>query len=136
MESQLVTTNSYLGIIAAMSVVEMLLVIGACVAMFMIYRRVQRAYLNVMDLVSMAEQRHVVPTLSRVNAILDDVKDVTAIVKEETDRLDTAINSTIHRVDQTATRVRSNVLKKTSSLVGLVRGARVVIEAILKTRAA
>ena len=29
MESQLVTTNSYLGIIAAMSVVEMLLVIGA-----------------------------------------------------------------------------------------------------------
>jgi hypothetical protein len=89
-----------------------------------------------MDRVSMAEQQHVVPTLTRVNAILDDVKDVTAIVKEETDRLDTAINSTINRVDQTATRVRSNVLKKTSSLVGLVRGARVVIEAILKTRAA
>jgi hypothetical protein len=136
MESQLVTTNSYLGIIAAMSVVEMLLVIGACIAMFVIYMRVQRAYLNVMDRVSMAEQQHVVPTLTRVNAILDDVKDVTAIVKEETDRLDTAINSTIDRVDQTATRVRSNVLKKTSSLVGLVRGARVVIEAILKTRAA
>ena len=136
MENQLVTTNSYLGIIAAMSVVEMLLVIGACVAMFVIYMRVQRAYLNMMDRVSMVEQQHVVPTLSRVNAILDDVKDVTAIVKEETDRLDTAINSTIDRVDQTATRVRSNVLKKTSSLVGLVRGARVVIEAILKTRAA
>jgi hypothetical protein len=136
MESQLVTTNQFLGIIAAMSVVEMLLVVGACIAMFVIYMRMQRAYLNVMDLVSMAEQRHVVPTLSRVNAILDDVKDVTAIVKEETDRLDTAINSTIDRVDQTATRVRSNVLAKTSSLMGLVRGARVVIEAILKTRAA
>jgi hypothetical protein len=136
MESQLVTTNSYLGIIAAMSVIEMLLVIGVCIAMFVVYMRVQRAYLNVLDRVSMAEQRHVVPTLTRVNAILDDVKDVTTIVKEETDRLDTAINSTIDRVDQTATRVRSNVMAKTSSLMGLVRGARVVIEAILKTRAA
>ena len=136
MENQLVTTNSYLGIIAAMSVVEMLLVVGACIAMFVVYMRVQRAYLNVLERVSMAEQRHIVPTLTRVNAILDDVKDVTAIVKEETDRLDTAINSTIDRVDQTATRVRSNVLKKTSSLFGLVRSARVVIEAILKTRAA
>jgi hypothetical protein len=136
MESQLVTTNSYLGIIAAMSVVEMLLVIAACIAMFVIYARVQRAYLNVLDRVSMAEQLHVVPTLTRVNAILDDVKDVTAIVKEETDRLDTAINSTIDRVDKTATRVRSNVMTKTSNLMGLVRGARVVIAAILKTRAA
>jgi hypothetical protein len=136
MENQLVTTNSYLGVIAAVSVVEMLLVVGACIAMFIVYVRVQRAYLNVLERVSMAEQLHVVPTLTRVNAILDDVKDVTAIVKEETDRLDTAINSTIDRVDQTATRVRSNVLKKTSRLFGLVRGARVVIEAILKTRAA
>jgi hypothetical protein len=40
METQLVTTNSYLGIIAAMSVVEMLLVIGVCIAMFVIYMRV------------------------------------------------------------------------------------------------
>jgi hypothetical protein len=119
MESQLVTTNLFLGIIAATSVVEMLLVIAAGIAMFVIYTRVRRAYLNVIDLVTIAEQVHVVPTLGRVNAILDDVKDVTAIVKEETDRLDTAINSSI-----------------VSPLVGVVRGARAIIDAILNRRAA
>jgi hypothetical protein len=64
------------------------------------------------------------------------VKDVTATVKEETERLDTAIRGTMDRVDQTAARVRSNVLAKTSRLVGFVRGVRLVIETILKTRAA
>jgi len=143
MESQLVTTNLFLGIIAAISVVQTLLVIGAIIAMFAAYRRSQRAYLRVIDLIAMAEERHVVPTMVRVNAILDDVKDVTAAMKdvtatvqEETERLDNAIRDTINRVDHTAERVRSSVLARTSRIVGFVRGARTVIETILNSRAA
>ncbi len=72
--------------------------------------------------------------MARVNAILDDVKVVSAKVKEETERVDHAIHSTIDRVDDTVDRVRSNVRAKTSRLVGFVRGARVAIETMLQSR--
>ncbi len=69
----------------------------------------------------------------RVNAILDDVKDVTTKVKEETERVDHAIHTTIGRIDDTAERVRANVRVKTSRLVGFIRGARVAIDTFLTT---
>ena len=49
-------------------------------------------------------------------------------MKEETERVDHAIHTTIDRIDDTADRVRSNVRAKTSSLVGFMRGVRVAIE--------
>jgi hypothetical protein len=70
----------------------------------------------------------------RVNAILDDVKAVSAKVKEETERVDQAIRTTMDRVDDTADRVRSNVRAKTSRVVGFMRGLRTAIEAMLHTR--
>jgi hypothetical protein len=86
-----------------------------------------------MDLVSGLETRQVAPAMARVNAILDDVKDVTSKVREETERVDQAIRTTMDRVDDTADRVRSNVRAKTSRLVGFIRGARVAIESLLRT---
>jgi uncharacterized protein YoxC len=97
------------------------------IAGFMVYRRV-------MVLVNGLETRQVAPVMARVNAILDDVKGVTATVREETDRVDHAIRSTMDRVDDTADRVRSNVRAKTSRVVGFVRGLRVAIEAMLHSR--
>jgi hypothetical protein len=123
MEANLATTNLFLGIMAAVSVIEALLLVGVAIAAFVLYRRVT-------DLVAGYEQR-VAPTMARVNAILDDVKDVTAKVKEETDRVDHVIRATMDRVDDTADRVRLNVRAKTSQVVGFVRGLRVVIEGIL-----
>jgi len=58
---------------------------------------------------------------------------VTATVKDETNRVDHAIRSTIDRVDDTADRVRSNVRAKTSRVVGFVRGVRVAIETMLNS---
>jgi hypothetical protein len=112
---------------ATVSVLEALVVIAMGVAGVMAYRRV-------MDVVNGIEARQVAPAMVRVNAILDDVKDVTAKLKEETERVDHAIRSTIDRVDDTADRVRSNVRAKTSRIVGFVRGLRVAIEAMLHTR--
>lgn len=126
MAGNLATTNVLLGIMAAVSVFEALLLIGAGVAGFMVYRRV-------MDLVTNLEQRQVAPAMARVNAILDDVKDVSAKVKAETERVDTAIHTTMGRIDDTADRVRSNVRAKTSHVVGFVRGVRVAIEDMLRS---
>ena len=55
-------------------------------------------------------------------------------MKEETERVDHAIHSTIDRIDDTADRVRTSVRSKTSALVGFMRGARVAIEGLLAAR--
>ena len=120
MPDQLATTNLLLGIMAAVSVFEALVIIGAGVGGLIVYRRVT-------TLIQDLETRQVAPAMARVNAILDDVKGVTSKVKEETERVDQAIRTTMDRVDDTADRVRSNVRAKTSRLVGFIRGLRVAV---------
>jgi hypothetical protein len=128
MEAQLGTTNLLLGIMAAVSLLQALLLIGAGIAGYTLYQRTTA-------LMADLEERHVAPVMSTVNAILDDVRGVTSTVKEETDRVDHALKSTIHRVDDTADRMRSNVRAKTSRVVGFVRGVRVAIETMLRPAA-
>jgi hypothetical protein len=127
MQPSLGTTNVLLGIMAVVSVLEALVVIGLGMAGWIMYRQV-------MELVNGLEQRHVVPLRVRVDAILDDVKGVTGKLREETDRVDHAIRATMDRVDDTADRVRANVRAKTSRIVGFVRGMQAVIEGILRSR--
>jgi hypothetical protein len=127
MSGELGTTNLLLGIIAAVSVLEALVIIGMGVAGFMAYRKV-------MVLVDGIETRQVAPAMARVNAILDDVKTVTVTVKEETERVDQAIHATIDRIDDTVDRMQSNVRAKTSAVVGFVRGLRVAIAVMLHPR--
>jgi pyrimidine operon attenuation protein/uracil phosphoribosyltransferase len=127
MSGELGTTNILLGIMAAVSVLEALVIIGIGVGGLLVYRRV-------MTLIEGLEQRQVAPAMARVNAILDDVKGVSARMKEETERVDRAIRSTMDRVDDTADRVRTNVRAKTGRLVGFIRGVRVAIESMLEHR--
>jgi len=122
------TTNIFLGIMAAVSLLEALVIIGIGVGAYLLYKRV-------MELVNGLEQRQVAPAMARVNAILDDVKVVSTRVKEETERVDQAIRTTMDRVDDTADRVRSNVRAKTSRLVGVLRGVRVAVESLLGSQA-
>jgi len=129
MNAELGTTNLFLGVMAAVSIIEALAIIGIAVAGFLAYRRV-------MDLTAGLEARQIAPVMARVNTILDDVKAVSAKVKEETERVDDAIHRTMDRVDDTADRVRSNVRAKTSRVVGMVRGLRVALETIMQTRPA
>jgi len=126
MVGNLGTTNILLGIMAAVSVLEALLLIGVGVAGFLVYRRV-------MAVVNELEARQIAPAMARVNAILDDVKQVSTKVKDEAERVDTALRTTMDRVDDTADRVRSNVRAQTGRLVGILRGARVAIETMLNT---
>ncbi len=134
MSGELGTTNLLLGIMAAVSVLEALVIIGMGIAGFMAYRKVMALVARGMTLAEGVEARQVAPAMLRVNAILDDVRGVTAKVKEETERVDHAIHSTIDRIDDTADRVRTSVRSKTSALVGFMRGARVAIEGLLAAR--
>jgi phage-related protein len=124
MDGNLGTTNVLLGIMAAVSVLQALVLIGAGVAGFLAYRRV-------MQLVNDLEARQIAPLREKVEAILGDVKTVTSRVSQQTERVDHAISGTMERVDETAERVRHSVRDKVSQASGVVRGVRAVIASIL-----
>ena len=114
-----------LWIMAAVSVLQALVLIGIGVAGYLAYSRV-------MTLVNDLEARQIAPLREKADAILADVKAVTARVSQQTERVDHAISGTIDRVDDTASRVRAGVHDKVSQAVGVVRGVRAVIMSLLQ----
>ena len=113
-----------LWIMAVVSVLQALLLIGIGVAGYLAYSRV-------MTLVNDLETRQIAPLREKADAILADVKAVTARVSQQTERVDHAITGTIDRVDDTAARVRAGVHDKVTHAVGVVRGIRAVIMSLL-----
>ena len=124
MGGDLGTTNMWLAIMAIVSVLEALLLIGIGVAGFLMYRRV-------MQLVNDLETRQITPVREKVDAILLDVKAVTASVNQQTERVNHAISGTMGRVDETADRVKGSVRDKVNQAVGIVQGLRAVILSVL-----
>jgi len=111
-------------IIALVSLFQALLIIGMGVAGYLVYSRV-------MTLVNDLEARQIAPIREKVDAILTDVKAITARVSQQTERVDHAITGTIDRVDDTAERVRAGVHEKVNQVAGVVRGVRAVIMSLL-----
>lgn len=118
------TTNTALIIMAVVSVLEALLLIGVGIGAFLVYRRV-------MTLVQDLEARQIAPLREKVDAILLDVKAVTARVSQQTERVDHAITGTMGRVDETAEHLRSSVKDKVNHVTGVVRGVRAAIVSLL-----
>ena len=71
MSPELGTTNLLLGIMAAVSVLEALVIIGVGIAGFMAYRQVMALVEKVTGIAEGIEARQVAPAMHRVNAILD-----------------------------------------------------------------
>ena len=111
-------------IIALVSVFQALLFIGLGVAGYLVYSRV-------MTLINDLEARQIAPVREKVDAILADVKGITARVSQQTERVDHAITGTIDRVDHTADRVRAGVHEKINQVAGVVRGVRAVVMSML-----
>ena len=92
------TTNLLLGIMAAVSVLEALLLIGAGVMAYRLYTEAMRTVRGI-------EERQIAPLVARVNAlmtradaILIDVKDVTGRVTSRTERVESAVSGGVNRV--------------------------------------
>jgi hypothetical protein len=135
-EGNLDTTNLFLGILAAVSLLQALVLIGAGILAFRLYRQAMQAVRDI-------EHRQVAPLVARVHelmttvdGILGNVKDVTARVTRQTERVDSAIHETLHRVDQTAERVRSSVGSRIHQILGIVHGARCAVESLFTGRRA
>src|SRR5215469_8054225 len=107
-----VTTLSVpLWIMAVVSVLEALLILAVGVGGVIVYTRVT-------TLVADIEARQITPIREKVDAILADVKGITARASHRAERVDHAITDTIERVDDTATRVRAGVHVKVSQAAG------------------
>lgn len=113
-----------LWIMAIVSVLQALVIIGMGVGGYLMYSRMTTMMADL-------EARQIAPLREKVDAILADVKSITARVSQQTERVDHAIAGTIDRVDDTAARVKAGVHDKVSQAVGVVRGVRAVIMSLL-----
>jgi methyl-accepting chemotaxis protein len=130
------TTNLLLGIMAAVSVLEALLLIGVGIFAYRLYAQAMQAVRDI-------EQRQVAPLVAKLNVLMEkvdgilvDVKDVTARVKGQTERVDSAIHGTIERVDETAARVRTSVASQVGRMFALVHGVKCAMDGIFTGRRA
>ncbi len=135
-EGNLDTTNLFLGIMAFVSLLQALVMIGIAVVAYRLYSRAMQTITNI-------EQRQIAPLaeraqalMSTVDGILGDVKGLTGRVRGRTERVDAAIDDTIHRVDETAGRVRASVSSKIHGLMGMAQGVAAVMQALLHARRA
>ena len=87
----LATTNVLLGIMAVVSVLEALAVVGFFLGAFVLYKRI-------LHLIGGIEARQIAPVAARVNAILDDIKGVTSTVKEEAGRVEWIVSRVINSI--------------------------------------
>ena len=113
-----------LWIMAIVSVFQALLIIGMGIGGYLLYSRMTTMMADL-------ETRQIAPLREKADAILADVKSITARVSQQTERVDHAIAGTIDRVDDTAARVKAGVHDKVSQAVGVVRGVRAVIMSLL-----
>ena len=118
------TTNLLLGIMAGVSVLEALVLVGVAVMAY-------RLYSQTMTTVRELEARQIAPLVARVNAlmtrldtILGDVKEVTARVSDRTERVDAAIRNTT-----------SSVSSRVHRVLTLVHSARAAVDGFLHRRA-
>jgi hypothetical protein len=82
MTPDLSTANTWLGIIAISSVLQMAGIVVVCLGFFLLSRRL-------VHLTRTLEEQQLAPAAQQVHAILDDVKDVTSTIKTQADRVET-----------------------------------------------
>ena len=130
-EGNLDTTNLLLGIMAAVSVLEALLLVAVGVMAW-------KLYTQAMQTVREIEQRQVAPLAAKVHTlmgtvdgILVDVKGITARLNQQTERVNSAISTTIDRVDETADRVKTSLAYRVQRVAGLVQGMRAAVSSLL-----
>ena len=130
LDGNLDTTNLLLGIMAAVSVLEALVLIAAGVMAWKLYGQTMQTMREI-------EQRQIAPLREKVDAlmvtvdgILGDVKTITSRVGAQTERVNSAISTTIDRVDETADRVKHTVSYRVGRVLGVIQGARAAVESV------
>ena len=110
MTPDLQTTNTWLAILAVAGALQSLLLLGAALGLFRIYRRTVSA-------LEALEQRHLAPISARAALIMDDLQDVTARVRS----VDDAVRAKLQGLDAAAAVAKDVVRDRLWPVVGVAR---------------
>ena len=106
-------TNTWLGILAAISLIQFLIM---CAAAFLAYRMYQRA----MTTLETIERVHVAPLRARVEALLDQVQAMTDKMRHAQE----TVSDALKHVTSSGTAMAGAVKSKAWPLVGIIQGLR------------
>ena len=133
MPGSLDTTNTMLAIIAAVSVLQGLVLIGLGVAGWKIYTLATATIREI-------DERRVKPIAAKVEGLVDRAHQVTDRVHDLTDRVqkraekvEHAIDDAVGRVNHTATAARSGMADTVERVTGAVSGLRAALVNALTT---
>jgi ElaB/YqjD/DUF883 family membrane-anchored ribosome-binding protein len=110
MTPDLQTTNTWLAILAIAGALQSLLLLGAALGLFRIYRRTVSA-------LEALEQRHLAPLSARAALIMDDLQDVSARVRN----VDDAVRAKLQGLDAAAAIAKDVVRDRLWPVVGVAR---------------
>jgi len=113
--ADLTWTNTWLGILAAISLIQFLIM---CVAGVLAYRMYQKA----MTTIETVERVHIAPLRARVDSLLDQVQQMTEKVRYAQE----SISDALHHVTGTGSAVAGAVKSKAWPLIGIFQGLKSV----------
>ena len=108
-------TNTWLAILAVISLIQFLIV---CAAGFFAYRLYQQA----MTTIESIERLHIAPLRARVDGVLDQVQMMTDKVKHVQD----SVSDALRHVTGTGSAVAGAVRSKTWPIIGIIQGLKSV----------
>ena len=124
MPGTLDTTNTMLAIIAAVSVLQGLVLIAVGIAAFKLYRTVTATLREI-------DEKRVQPLAAKVDGILSQVHQLGDRVQRRAERVEAAIDGTVDKVDHTAARMKSSVNDTVRHVADAVTGIRTAIVNVL-----
>jgi hypothetical protein len=118
MTPDLGTTNLWIAVLAIASAGQFLMFAGGAVLLFRFYKRASSS-------IDALEHEQIRPLLVRVNALIDDVQDITARARN----VDDAVRARLEGVESALQSTKSVVQDRLWPLVGVVRAARAGLDA-------
>ena len=116
-EGNLDTTNTLLAVMAAVTVLQALVLLAAAILGYRLYRQVMQTVRDI-------EQRQIAPLAERVQVLMTHVDSILADVKDVTGR----VTRGTERVNATAGRVRASIASRVSQVAGIVHAARSAVQ--------
>jgi hypothetical protein len=113
------TTNFWLAVIAIVSVIQIIALIGGAWFSYHLYVKTTRV-------ASELESRYLLPLNTRVNRILDEAEDIAERVKDA----ETAVRNRIRNVADTGNVAVAAVRARSWPIVGILRGLRVAMDVL------
>jgi hypothetical protein len=108
-------TNTWLAILAVISLIEFLIV---CAAGFFAFRMYQKA----MATMESVERTHIAPLRARVDTMLDQVQELTDKVRHAQE----SVSDAVRHVTGTGSAVAGAVKSKTWPIIGIIQGLKSV----------